>query len=86
MSANIQELKRIADSVDRLRGHVVQDVMLRSDCCQLRITLDDGQILIVNVLKDDDGKPRLDVDLVRPEASAKRHQLEVAFDETASKG
>jgi hypothetical protein len=46
----------------------------------LRITLDDGQILLVSVLLDGSGKPRLDVDLVRAAEEADEGQLEVRFD------
>jgi hypothetical protein len=47
----------------------------------LRITLDDGQILLVSVLLDGSGKPRLDVDLVRAaEEADDEGQLEVRFD------
>lgn len=55
---------------------------MRSDCRQLRLTLENGGILLVSVLLDDGGRPRLDVDLIRAEAAA-TGQLEVRFDETA---
>jgi len=54
---------------------------MRSDCRQLRLTLEHGQILQVSVLLDESGKPRLDVDLLRPaEAGTPPGQLEVRFD------
>lgn len=54
---------------------------MRSDCRQLRLTLEDGQILQVSVLLDESGKPRLDVDLLRPaDGVATPGQLEVRFD------
>ena len=53
---------------------------MRSDCRQLRVTLDDGQILLVSVLLDDSGKPRLDVDLLRAAEETAHGQLEVRFD------
>jgi len=53
---------------------------MRSDCRQLRITLEDGQILLVSVLLDEGGKPRLDVDLVRGTEETPHSQLEVRFD------
>ena len=56
---------------------------MRTDCRSLRVTLMDGQILLVSVLMDDAGKPRLDVDLLQPMTDAAAHgQLEVAFDES----
>jgi len=54
---------------------------MRSDCRQLRLTLEDGQILQVSVLLDETGKPRLDVDLLRAvDGGAAPGQLEVRFD------
>jgi hypothetical protein len=44
------------------------------------VTLDDGQILLVSVLLDASGKPRLDVDLVRAAEESPHGQLEVRFD------
>lgn len=77
----VQDLRRIAEAVRQLRGQTVQDVEVRSDCRSLRLTLTDGQILLVSVITDDSGKPRLDVDLLHPLAEAAMHgQLEVVFD------
>ncbi len=78
---SLQDLRRIAEAVGHLRGQTVQDVEVRSDCRSLRITLTDGQILLVSVITDESGKARLDVDLLHPlvEAAA-QGQLEVSFD------
>jgi len=78
----VQELRRIAEAVGQVRGHLVQDVEIRSDCRQLRLTLDDGQLLLVSVAIDDAGKPRLDVDLLRTEdvTLSLQRQLEVRFE------
>jgi len=81
--ASVQELRRIAEAVGHLRDRTVQDVVMRSDCRQLRLTLENGGILLVSVLLDDGGRPRLDVDLVRAPEAAATGQLEVRFDETA---
>jgi hypothetical protein len=78
----VQELRRIAEAVGQVRGHMVQDVEIRADCRQLRVTLDDGKILLISVLLDDGGKPRLDVDLVRLEEVVPTRQLEVRFEES----
>jgi hypothetical protein len=78
--ASVQDLRRIAEAVGQLRDRTVQDVLIRSDCRQLRVTLDDGQILLVSVLLDGSGKPRLDVDLLRAAEAAPEDQLEVRFD------
>jgi hypothetical protein len=76
---SVQELRRIAEAVGQLRGHSVEDVEIRSDCRQLRITLENGQMLLVSVLLDETGKPRLDVDLLRTVGDAAHPQLEVRF-------
>ena len=63
--ASLQDLRRIADAVGQLRDRTVQDVVIRSDCRQLRITLEDGQSLLISVLLDEAGKTRLDAGLAR---------------------
>ena len=73
----VQDLRRIAEAVGGLNGHAVRHVEIRSDCRQLKVTLDNGQLLLVSVLLDDDGKPRLDVDLVRAMVDVTHRQLEV---------
>lgn len=78
--APVHDLRRIAEAVGHLRDRTVQEVVIRSDCRQLRVTLDDGQVLLVSVLLDEAGKPRLDADLLRAVDDAHTGQLEVRFD------
>lgn len=78
----VQELRRIAEAVGEINGHVVVHVEIRSDCRQLKVTLDDGQLLLVSVLLDENGKPRLDVDLLRAVEDVTHRQLEVRFGES----
>ena len=77
--ASVQELRRIADAVAHLRDRVILDVSMRSDCRQLRIMLDGGDMLLLSVLLDEHGKPRLDADLLRTTEEAPTSQLEVPF-------
>ncbi len=64
-----------------MRGQTVRDVEVRTDCRSLRLTLADGHILLVSVLADEDGKPRLDIDLLHPtDEGGATGQLEVTFD------
>ena len=77
---SFQELRRIAEAAGQLRGHRVADVEIRADCRLMRIRLEDGQTLLVAVLLDEQGKPRLDVDFLRVEDVAVQGQLEVRFD------
>ena len=76
----VQDLRRIAEAVSQLHGETVRDVEIRSDCRQLRVTLTDGQLLLISVLLDDAGKPRLDVDLLRAVEKTDQRQLEVRFE------
>ena len=78
MLTSVRDLRRIADAVAHLRERTVHDVSIRSDCRQLRVTLDDGQMLLLSVLLDEAGKPRLDADLLRA-AEDSHGQLEVEF-------
>ncbi|UCD24619.1 MAG: hypothetical protein JSW51_01495 [Gemmatimonadota bacterium] len=78
--APVQDLRRIAEAVGQLHGRTVEDVEIRSDCRLLRITLTEGRILLVSVIFDELGKPRLDVDLLRAPEEAPPRQLEVPFD------
>ena len=75
----VQELRRIAEAVGELRGRTVEDVQIRSDCRLLRVTLDNGDILLVSGMVDESGKPRLDVDLLRVPSEVALGQLEVPF-------
>ena len=78
--ASIKDLRRIAEAVDQLLDRSVQDASIRSDCRQLRIALDDGRILLVSILIDDGGVPRLDVDVLSVPKEGPRTQLEVRFE------
>ena len=46
----------------------------------MRMVLDDDRILLVTILTDDGGQPRLDVDVLRVPTERSRHQLEVTFE------
>jgi len=76
----VQELRRIAEAVAQLSGVTVEDVEVRQDCRQLRVTLTNGQLLLISVLVDDAGKARLDVDLLRTVDQVAQRQLEVRFE------
>lgn len=79
----VQDLRRIAEAVGELRGRTVQEVEIRSDCRQLRLILSDGQQLLVSVLLDESGRPRLDADLLRTVEDLSQRQLEVRFEADA---
>lgn len=76
----VQDLRRIADAMGQLRGRTVQEVEIRADCRLLRVTLTDGELLLIAVLLDDSGKARLDVDLLRAVEEPPHSQLEVPFE------
>ena len=77
---SVQELRRIAEAVGQIRGQRVHEVEIRADCRQLRVRLEDGQLLLISVLLDEAGRPRLDVDLLRLDEAVAHSQLEVRFD------
>jgi hypothetical protein len=67
--------------MERLRGAVVGEVTVRSDLRHLKIELAGGLILLISAERDDQGKPRLEVDVVEAlQDPAARHQIEVDFD------
>ncbi|HEX9486624.1 MAG TPA: hypothetical protein VF976_06135 [Gemmatimonadales bacterium] len=80
-SLELQQLRRVAGAVARLRGEGVREVTVRSDLRQLKVELDSGLILVVSAERDAQGRPRLEVDVVeRAPDTALRHQLEVRFE------
>jgi hypothetical protein len=80
-SVELQDLRRIAQAVARLRGEAVRGVTVRSDVRQLRVELESGLILVVSAERDAQGRPRLEVDVVElPQDTAARQQIEVRFD------
>jgi hypothetical protein len=76
----VQDLRRIADAVAQLTGLTVQGVEIRADCRQLRLIFSDGHQLLIAALAGEDGRPRLDVDLLRTVDEVVQRQLEVRFD------
>ena len=80
-SLELQQLRRVAGAVARLRGEAVRDVTVRSDLRQLKVELESGLILVVSAERDVQGRPRLEVDVVEgPKDLGVRHQLEVRFE------
>ena len=80
-SLEVQDLRRIAGAVARLRGEGVREVTVRSDLRQIKVELESGLILVVSAERDGQGRPRLEVDVVElPLDATARQQLEVRFD------
>jgi hypothetical protein len=78
-TAQVQDLRRIAEAVGQLQGHTVETVEIRSDCRLFRIAFSDGRMLLVSAMVDETGRPRLDVDFLRTPDEASHGQLEVPF-------
>ena len=76
---SLQDLRRITDTLAVLRDRTVAGAVMRSDRRQLRVEMVDGQLLVVSVDLDPDGRPQLEVDVVRP-AAEPSSQLEVRFE------
>jgi hypothetical protein len=77
----LQELRRVVASVERLRGREIREVTVRSDLRHLKVELTGGLILVIAAEADDQGRPHLSVDVVdtSPDAGS-RQQIEVHFD------
>lgn len=80
LQVTVQDLRRIATSLEALKGQPVADAHLRSDLRQLKLELADGSMLVIGTGTDDAGRPHLEVDVVRGHDDGSRHQLEVGFD------
>lgn len=79
MAVSVQDLRRVADALDAIRGQEVLDATVRPDLRQFRLTFSGGSILVVGAASDADGRGRLEVDIVRP-AEETTHQLDVPFE------
>ena len=80
-AVDLQDLRRIAAAVARLRGETVRDVTVRSDMRHLKMELESGLILVVSAERDDQNRPHLEVDVVEaPQDVSARQQIEVRFD------
>ncbi len=76
----VQDLRRVAASLQLLRGNEIADCVMRSDLRQLKIEFADGRILVVGVELDEALRQQhLTVDLVAPIEDYAR-QLEVSLD------
>ncbi len=75
----VQDLRRVAASLQQLRGEEIGDCVMRSDLRQLRIELSDGRMVVVAIEADESGRPHLAVDVVAPIDEVSR-QLDVGLD------
>ena len=75
----LHDLRRVADSLARLKGRSVSEASIRSDFRQLKLELSDGLVLVVALGADEAGRPQLQVDVVLQPDDPSR-QLEVRFD------
>jgi hypothetical protein len=78
----VQDLRRVAASLQRLRGQAIGDCVMRSDLKQLKVELDDGRIIVIGMEMDDHGRHRLTVDVVTRLEEATR-QLDVGLEPAA---
>ena len=75
----VQDLRRVAEALQQLNGRPIVSASMRSDLRQVKIELADGLVIVVAADTDEDGRPRLEVDVVRRLEDPTR-QLEVHFD------
>jgi hypothetical protein len=77
----IHELRRVAAAVAKLDGETVRDASVRADLRGLRLEFEGGLILLVSLERDEEGRARLEVDVVAaPQDAVAKQQLEVRFD------
>jgi hypothetical protein len=80
MQIPVQDLRRVAASLQQLRGHTIVDCVLRSDLRQLKVELTDGRILVIGIELDEAGRQQhLTVDIAAPLEEFAR-QLDVGLD------
>ncbi|MBX3146756.1 MAG: hypothetical protein KF785_08280 [Gemmatimonadales bacterium] len=79
----LQDLRRVAGTLQALKGETIGDCVMRSDLRQLKVELDDGRILVVAIELDDAGRPHLSVDVALP-LDELGPQLEVNLDSGAA--
>jgi hypothetical protein len=75
----VQDLRRVAGSLQRLRGDTIDAWVMRSDLRQLKVELAGGRMLVIGIESDDQGRPHLAVDVVTPTDESSR-QLEVGLE------
>ena len=69
----------MSDALARLHGAAVVNAVMRTDLRQLRLDLSDGTIAVVRIDADDEGRARLEVDVIQRQPAASS-QLEVRFE------
>ncbi|HEY7193399.1 MAG TPA: hypothetical protein VH439_06625 [Gemmatimonadales bacterium] len=80
-SAKLQDLRRVVLAVTRLRGETVKQVTVRSDVRHVKVEFDSGLILVISAERDEQGRPRLEVDVVEAvQDAAQKQQIEVRFE------
>jgi hypothetical protein len=75
-SVPLPDLRRVASTLAGLTGRSVVEATLTTDRRQLRLTLDDGEILVVRLEADTQGRAHLEVDVVRA-GEPRQDQLEL---------
>ena len=78
----VQDLRRVAASLQRLRGQAIGGCVMRSDLKQLNVELEDGRLIVIGIETDDHGRHRLTVDVVSRLEEVTR-QLDVGLEPAA---
>jgi hypothetical protein len=73
----LPDLRRVAATLTAVRNRSIIDASLTTDLRQLRLTLDDGEMLVLRVEADDFGRAYLEADVVRP---GEHHQDQLELD------
>lgn len=82
-TASLQDLRRVVNAVTRLRGETVKQVTVRSDVRHVKVEFESGLILVISAERDEQGRPRLEVDVVEATqdgSAGLKQQIEVRFE------
>lgn len=80
-TASLQDLRRVVLAVTRLRGETVKQVTVRSDVRHVKVEFESGLILVISAERDEQGRPRLEVDVVEAaQDGGQKQQIEVRFE------
>jgi len=76
---SLQDLRLVSDALQSPRGATIGGAVMRGDLRQLRLEFTDGTLAVLRIDADADGRPRLEVDVIRAPGELS-NQLEVRFE------
>jgi hypothetical protein len=65
-TAPFPDLRRVAATLAGVRGRAIREATFTTDLRQLRLMLDDGELIVIRIESNDFGRHHLEVDVVKP--------------------